>query len=102
MMSGSGRIIRNAEGLSIPVTEEVYREYRHLCRREYYQEEQKRKNGVISLDAMGYGAKCLSPQFLGSESEIEDGIVRACYGIYFVVSNKLIIIGIVKRIPFFQ
>ena len=69
------RFIRNADGSLSQVSEEVYREYHHMSRRERYQEEQKKKNGVISLDAVGYNTNFLGRKREG-QSEIEETLIE--------------------------
>ena len=77
--AATGWTLKGADGIPFPVSEEVYANYRHLQRKERYQEEQKRKMGIVSLDALGHGTNYLSSKLGGCGSEIEDGAVRACY-----------------------
>lgn len=71
--------MRGADGALHKVSEEVYRNYYHIRRRERYQEEQKKKNGVASLDAIGYDTNFLSRKPQERRSEIEDMLVMRCY-----------------------
>ena len=60
----------------IRVSRDVYRTYYHQRRKERYQEEQKKKHGTISLDAVGYNTNYLSRKPIWKESEIESVLVE--------------------------
>lgn len=72
---GIGQYQLIIDGLPVPVVEEVYREYYHMCRRERYQEEQRKKNGTVSLDAVGYSTYFLEKRQTGG-SEIEEALLK--------------------------
>ena len=72
---GKERMIRDANGSVSRVSEDVYREYHRLRRKERYQEEQKKKHSVISLDAIGYNTNYLRRK-QGAKSEIEEALVE--------------------------
>ena len=58
--------------------DELRREYYRMLRRERYQEEQKKRHGVISLDAAGYNTHFLSTRnYL--ESGTETAMVKRLY-----------------------
>lgn len=74
--AGPGRyVLRASDGGLIHVSEEVYKAYYKMRRRERYQEEQKKKKGVISLDVAGYNTNSLSKGQAGG-SEIEDAMMK--------------------------
>lgn len=58
--------------------DELRREYYRMLRRERYQEEQKKRHGVISLDAAGYNTHFLSPKGF-YESGTETAMVKRLY-----------------------
>ena len=81
--------LRTVDGNLSAVSREVYQSYYHARRRERYQEEQKKKRGTISLDAVGYNTGFLSKSGC-CQSEIEADIIRRdCIRILYEEIDRL-------------
>ena len=70
----SRRILRAGNGMTVEVSEKIYQTFYRLRRKERYQEEQKKKYGVISMDAVGYNTSFLE-NYRCYESEIEKAML---------------------------
>ncbi|MBR1634332.1 MAG: sigma-70 family RNA polymerase sigma factor [Lachnospiraceae bacterium] len=72
-------VIRTEDGRVTAVSWEVYREYHRMRRREMYQEEQKRKYGMVSLDAAGYDMGAAFGGSAAKQSCVEDALLSEWY-----------------------